>query len=112
MDTTKMLIVGNILTGVLLFLLTRPLIFRKVPMNEVYGIRIRSAFESDQRWYDINAYGGRKFAIGSWLIIFSGVTGFFIPPGAGEAYAWASLVAAALAVMLPVVLTLRWSRRH
>jgi hypothetical protein len=37
-------------------------------MNGAYGIRIPAAFESEQRWYDINAYGGRKLAGWSWLV--------------------------------------------
>jgi hypothetical protein len=49
---------------VLLFGLSLPLVLRKAPMNEFYGIRIPAAFESKQRWYDINAYGGRQFADG------------------------------------------------
>jgi hypothetical protein len=62
MDTTKMIIVADILFGVLLFGLSLPLVLRKVPMNDLYGIRIPAALESEQRWYDINAYGGRQFA--------------------------------------------------
>lgn len=45
-----------------MFLLSLPLIFRKVPMNHFNGIRLRASFESEERWYDINAYGGRQLA--------------------------------------------------
>jgi hypothetical protein len=88
-----------------------PLVFRRVPMNRTYGIRIRAAFESEQRWYDINAYGGRQFAICSWLLIAAGVIGFFVSPAHFDAYAYGSLGVAILVVTIPVVLILRCSRR-
>jgi len=36
-----------------------PLIKGKVKMNPWYGVRIPAAFESDERWLEINRYGGR-----------------------------------------------------
>jgi len=112
MDTTKMIIVADILFGLLLFGLSVPLVCRKVPMNDLYGIRIPSAFKSEQRWYDINAYGGRQFAAWSWLPMAAGVAGFFIPLGGADAYAPASLAAAAMATIVPILLICRWIRRH
>ncbi len=49
--------------GLLLTVFSLPLVFRLVPMNRAYGIRIPEAFGSDARWYDINAYGGRLFFV-------------------------------------------------
>lgn len=107
-----MIIVGDILFGTLLFGLSLPLVLRKVPMNDFYGIRIPAAFESERLWYDINAYGGRQLAAWSWLPIAAGVAGFFIPVGAADAYAPVSAAAAAVATIVPVFLIYRWSRRH
>jgi SdpI/YfhL protein family len=112
MDMTKMMIAANILFGAILFGLSLPLLLRKVPMNDFYGIRIPAAFESKQRWYDINAYGGRQLAAWSWLPIAAGVAGFFIPVGAAYVYAPASLAFTAVATMVPILLIYRWSRRH
>jgi hypothetical protein len=49
-------------SGLLAFFLSLPLAYRKAPMNHFYGFRIEEAFESTQRWYDINAFGGRQMA--------------------------------------------------
>jgi hypothetical protein len=111
MDTVKLIAIGDIQVGIITFFISMPLVYRQVPMNRAYGIRIRAAFESDQRWYDINAYGGRQFAIWSWLLIAAGVIGFFVSPAHFDAYAYGSLGAAMLVVMIPLVLILRWSRR-
>ncbi len=98
--------------GLLLFVLSLPLAFRLVPMNRWYGFRIRPAFESDQRWYDINAYGGLQMAVWSCLIIAAGVTGFFLPEQYRDTYSAVAVGVLLLACLVPVVLVLLWIRRH
>jgi len=57
--------------GALLALLSIPLIVRKVPMNHLYGIRIRKAFVSRANWDAINSFGGKLFfAFGLLLMIY------------------------------------------
>ena len=55
-------------TGLVLILTSIPLILQKIPMNGWYGIRIAVAFESDEKWYAINAYGGKRM-VGLGLVI-------------------------------------------
>lgn len=81
-------------------------------MNDTYGIRIAAAFKSEQRWYDINAYGGRRLAAGSVFIIVAGLVGFFVSPEYKNAYAFGSVGVALLAVLIPVVQILRWSAKQ
>jgi ABC-type Na+ efflux pump permease subunit len=58
--------------GILTVLLSIPLILRIVPMNRMYGIRVRRAFVSPHNWYAINAYGGKLLlAFGLLLLLFS-----------------------------------------
>jgi len=97
--------------GLVIFLISLPLIYRKIPMNSLYGIRIPAAFESNERWYEINAYGGRQLAVWSWVPIVAGVAGLFVPlkymPICGVASAPVVLVS----VLVPVVKIMAWSRR-
>jgi hypothetical protein len=110
--TTMLLIaIGNLQFGIIMLGISIPLMLRQVPMNRAFGIRIRAAFESEQRWYDINAYGGRLFLIGALFVIATGVIGFFLAPSHFDAYAFGSLADAALAVGIPTLLTLNWSRK-
>jgi hypothetical protein len=111
MDTIKLIAIADLQVGIITFLISLPLAYRQVPMNNLFGIRIRAAFESEQRWYDINAYGGRQLATWSWLLVGAGVTGFFVSPGHFDAYAYGSLAAAIVALTIPLVLVSRWSRR-
>ncbi len=99
-----------LLSGVLIFLLSLPLVYRKVPMNHFYGVRIPAAFESDRRWYDINAYGGRLMAIGSLPIVAAGAVGLFVPAAWFVPYALAAAAVSLVSVLVPLVLVLRWSR--
>jgi hypothetical protein len=96
--------------GVMMFLLSLPLILRKVPMNHFYGIHLRASFESDERWYDINAYGGRQLAAWSWVVIATGFLGFFVPHHRFPVYAWASMPVILSAVLIPIIRIFRRTR--
>lgn len=85
--------------GLVMLLVSLPLLYRKTPMNHFYGIRIRAAFESEQRWYDINAYGGRQMMRWSWLVITTGFLGFFVTPEHLVSYAWICLPITLLAII-------------
>jgi hypothetical protein len=112
MNTVAWIIVGNLLFALLQFCIGLPLLLRKVPRNSFYGFRTRAALESDERWYDINAYHGRQLVNWSVIMVSNGVTGFFIPPAASDAYLAVSLGLAAVAVTVPIILAFRWSRAH
>ncbi len=100
------------IVGLLIFVVSVPLIFGKVPMNRFYGIRIPSAFKSDQSWYESNAYGGRKMALWSWLITVTGVAGLFLPPNYLSTYALAGAGIALVAGIAPLIQVVIWSRRR
>ena len=102
----------TLVSGLLMFFLSLPLVYRKVPMNKVYGIRIKASFESDQRWYDINAFGGRQMAAWSWLITAAGEVGLFLPSRYFHPYAWTVTVVTLLAVFIPVSRVLWCSRKR
>ena len=97
--------------GLVFFLISLPLIYRKVPMNSFYGVRVPAAFESKERWYEINAYGGRLLAIGSLVIVVVGIVGLFLPPEYGKPYALCAIPVVLLSVLVPPVWVLIWSSR-
>ena len=99
-----------LLLGLVTLLISLPLIYRKVPMNAFYGIRIRASFQSEQRWYDINAQGGKLFAKWSALIIVAWLIGFIVPTDLFLFYAPAAAVVVLLAILMPVIQVVRWAR--
>ena len=67
--------------GLLMALVSVPLIRRKVPMNRVYGIRVSKAYISEHNWYEINAYGGKLlFVFGIFLLAYGWFSLDFVPP--------------------------------
>ena len=69
-----------------------PLIGRRVRMNRWYGVRIREAFVSEERWFEINEYGGRLLLKWSLAIAATAAVGAFLPSRDWVAYDWAALV--------------------
>jgi len=55
-----------------------PLVKHKIKMNHLYGVRIKKAFESEDNWYKINAYGGKQLITWSIPMIPVGFACFFI----------------------------------
>ena len=101
-----------LLSGLTILATSLPLLLRKVPMNRKWGIRLPAAFESDQRWYEINAYGGRLFAVWSLLIVGTGLVGFFLPNEAIIPYAGSATAISFVSVVIPLVRTCAWIAPH
>ena len=91
--------------GLLLAVFSLPLVFRLVPMNRAYGIRIPEAFSSDARWYDINAYGGRLFFVYGVLLATLGFLARDLAPPAASLWSAVFIVGPllmALALLSPI----------
>jgi hypothetical protein len=85
-----------------------PLITRRVPMNRFYGIRVREAFKSEERWLDINAYGGRQFAVWSLPIVITGILGLLLPTHLVFIYIPIAIGVIVLSALIPLIQTMRW----
>jgi len=98
--------------GLLILALSIPLMRRKVPMNAFYGVRIPGSFDSEERWYDINEYGGRQLARWSLFVVAFGIVGFFLPASALSVYPWVVLPLVLASVLVPVIRVVVWARRY
>ena len=67
----------NIVSGLLFITLSIPLVLRKVGMNNLYGFRFKASFRSEEKWFLINAYGGRQLITWSIAMILAGVGCYF-----------------------------------
>ena len=100
-----------LLSGLTILATSLPLVFRKVPMNRLWGVRLPAAFESDQRWYKINAYGGRLLALWSLPVIATGLIGLFLSSELIGAYVWSAAAIVLLSVLAPCAQTCAWIHR-
>ncbi len=82
----------HLIVGLLIIAVSLPLILQKIGRNHYYGIRIPEAFESEERWREINAYGGRLFLRWGIVVTAVGLVGLALPESLCFPYIWVSLV--------------------
>jgi len=69
-----------------------PLVKRKIKRNQWYGVRIAEAFKSEERWLEINEYGGRLvLRWGIAVAVMAGI-GLPLPKQYWLVYAYSALV--------------------
>ena len=69
----------NLGCALLCVLLARPLIRRRIKPNHLYGVRFARAFTSEEAWYAVNEYGGRRLVFWSLLVAAAGVVALIVP---------------------------------
>jgi hypothetical protein len=69
----------NLGFAILIIAISIPLVKRKIKMNPWYGVRIPKSFESEENWYKINAYGGKRMIVWALLPAVVGIVAFFLP---------------------------------
>jgi uncharacterized membrane protein len=68
----------NVLFGIVIVMVALPLSQGKVAMNHFYGVRVRRSFESEEKWYKINRFGGRQLMIWGAIIAAMGAMMIFL----------------------------------
>lgn len=68
--------------AIIILVLAFPLILGLIPPNRVYGIRTAETLVNEQRWYQVNRYGGWAFLVSS--LFYLGVAARFPSTTAGE----------------------------
>ncbi len=80
-----------LVVSLVIIVVSLPLVFRKIKMNGIYGIRIPEAFKSEERWYQINRFGGILFLVWGVVLGFCGGIGLMLPSSCWTAYSAISL---------------------
>lgn len=64
--------------GLIAIGLAIPLVRGRVERNGLYGVRFPESFQSDDAWYAINRYGGRRMIVWALPLLLVGITCFFL----------------------------------
>jgi len=80
-------------------------------MNRWYGVRIPAAFESDERWYEKNSYGGRLILLWSVAMAATATVGAFLQRRDWVTYDFVALVVILGGLALVIALIYRHARR-
>lgn len=83
--TTLMLL--YIAGGLLLILLSLPLLAEKVPPNPFYGFRVRATLENRETWYAVNRYAARRLILAGGTICVAAPLLRLMPGLSVDAYA-------------------------
>ncbi|MEM1223483.1 MAG: SdpI family protein [Verrucomicrobiota bacterium] len=101
-----------LLSGLLVSLVTLPLIYGKIPMNALYGFRVKQTFESDTSWYHLNEIGGMIFSMLGFPLMLSGILGFFLPETMVTVHSTVTVVITLLSIGFAVCLFMRYAIRY
>jgi hypothetical protein len=105
----------NLGFAILITAISIPLVKRKIKMNPWYGVRIPKSFESEENWYKINAYGGKRLILWATLPAVIGIAAFFLPldSDAGGTVLLTLLLAFAplIAIVPPIIEIVIFSRK-
>jgi hypothetical protein len=113
MDTVAITIGSSwILTGLLCFLLSLPLIRGQVGRNSFYGARFPESFQSDEAWFAINRHGGKQLAISSIPLVVIGLISFFLPLQSHAGLTLALGFMPIVFILIPALETWRFARRY
>jgi hypothetical protein len=95
-------------TGVLLMVLSIPMILGKIPPNGLYGFRVKKTMENPAIWYPVNAYSG-KWLLAVGLIEALAAVGLYYLPGLSvDMYAYAVLAVWVFAFGVAMVASVRF----
>ncbi len=100
----------NVFCAVLVIGLSMPLLRGKVKPNLFYGMRFAKSFESDELWYEINAYGARRMIFWSVVLLVIGGLAFFVPLE-GHTLRTLLFAFAPLLYLIPTLETYRYARK-
>jgi hypothetical protein len=104
-------VIVHLLAAILTIAAAVPLIQGKVKMNPWYGVRIPAAFESEERWFEINRYGGRLLFAWGVAIAGTALVGAFLERRTWVAYDWTALAIIMGGLALVVVLIFQHARK-
>jgi uncharacterized membrane protein len=84
-------VIVHLIAGLFSIGMSVPLATGKVRRNLWYGVRLPEAFESEERWAEINRHGGRLFLAWSLVIVATATAGAFVPRSGWVIYDFGSL---------------------
>jgi len=73
------LLLFNTVTGLLLAVISIPLILRKIGPNPWYGFRVKKTLDDPAVWYPVNAYAAKRLLAVGLVSSLAAVLLFFVP---------------------------------
>jgi hypothetical protein len=100
------------LAGLLCIALAIPLVRGRVGRNAFYGARFPQSFQSDEAWFAINRFGGKRLIVWSLPLVAIGIASFWLPLQSHPNVAVTLRFAPLIFIIIPAVETWRFARRY
>jgi uncharacterized membrane protein len=107
MTTLLELYVG---AGILLILISLPLLLKKVPPNPVYGFRLSPAYEDPRIWYATNTHSAKRLMLAGASTAVAAVVLYFVPRITLDIYALGCLAIFAVVAGVGFVQSVKFMR--
>jgi hypothetical protein len=78
-------------SGILLVLISIPLLLEKVKPNPVYGFRIQATLEDSRTWYAVNKHFGKRLLVVGSVVCIGSAALYYVPHITVDGYALAML---------------------
>jgi uncharacterized membrane protein len=89
--TLLSLLIIYVTGGLLLAVISLPLIYGKIKPNYLYGFRVPATLENPDLWYTVNKYAAKRLLIAGLMMIVAAIGLYFYPGISVDAYAYAQL---------------------
>ena len=106
----EILLLMYIIGGLVLAVVSVPMILEKIKPNPFYGFRVPQTLENPELWYKVNKYAGQRLLVAGLLFVLVAVIIYFIPGLSIDAYALACLAVFVVIFAWAIVQSLRYLR--
>ena len=104
------LLILYLASGVLLMLLSLPLLWGKIPPNGLYGFRVRATLENPSIWYPANKFAAKRLLWSGAVFVAAAVVLYFIPGISVDVYSLGCLFVFAVSFVIGLVQSVRYVR--
>jgi hypothetical protein len=107
----QLLLIMFISTGLLLVVLSVPMIFKWIKPNGLYGFRVKKTLENPDIWYAVNSYSGKWLLATGVVEILAAIGLFFIPGISLDNYSLSVLAIFGFVFVITIIDSVRYMNR-
>jgi uncharacterized membrane protein len=111
MQIVQTLLIIYVTGGLILALISLPLIYGKIKPNSLYGFRIPATLEDPELWYPVNQFAAKRLLIVGLVMIAAAIGLYFWSGISVDAYAYAFLGIFLAAFTIVIIQCVRYLRR-
>jgi uncharacterized membrane protein len=96
--------------GILLVLISLPLLLKKIPPNPVYGFRLSPALDDRRIWYATNAHSAKRLMLAGASSALAAIALYFVPGIRLDIYALGCLAVFAIVALPGLIQSVKYMK--